>query len=134
MFKLYLIFLSLLHYIFVYQLISIGNIWPAYPNSLGYFKYFSGCIVCISNGSLNLIWFSLAHVILYSCNSCPCFYVLVWNKIHLFRTLLENLLSVIVTHSNDLLMFPDTPAQVWYLQWTQLTISMWCSSNLLTAW
>ena len=30
----------------------------------------------------------------------------------LTRTLLENLLSVIVTHSNDLLMSPDTPARV----------------------
>ena len=27
---------------------------------------------------------------------------------------LENLLSVIVTHSNDLLMSPDTPARVWH--------------------
>ena len=40
------------------------------PKLLEYFKYFSGCIVCISNGSLNLIWFTLAHVILYFCNSC----------------------------------------------------------------
>ena len=31
------------------------------------------------------------------------------------HTLLENLLSVIVTHSNDFLMFPDTPARVWHL-------------------
>ena len=46
------------------------NVWH-YPNSLEYFKYFSGCTVSISNGSLNLIWFILAHVILYFCNSCP---------------------------------------------------------------
>ena len=32
------------------------------------------------------------------------------------RTLLENLLSVRVTHSNALLTSPDTLAQVWYLQ------------------
>ena len=30
------------------------------------------------------------------------------------RTLLENLLSVIVTHSKDLLMCLDTPFRVWY--------------------
>ena len=34
----------------------------------------------------------------------------------LTRTLLENLLSVIVKHSNDLLMPPDTPARVWHLR------------------
>ena len=32
------------------------------------------------------------------------------------RTLLENLLSVIVTHSSVLLTFPDTPARVWHLR------------------
>ena len=32
------------------------------------------------------------------------------------RTLLENLLSVILTHSNDLLMYRDTPARVWHLR------------------
>ena len=32
------------------------------------------------------------------------------------RTLLENLLPVIVTHSSVLLMFPDTPARVWHLR------------------
>ena len=32
------------------------------------------------------------------------------------RILLENLLSVIVTHSNDLLMSPDTPARVSYFR------------------
>ena len=47
--------------------------------------------------------------------------------------LLENLLSVIVSHSNDLLTSPDTPASVWHLRWTQLTTSMWCSANLPTA-
>ena len=50
------------------------------------------------------------------------------------RTLLERLLSVIVTHSSVLLMSPDTPARVWHLRWTQLTISMWCWANLPTAW
>ena len=48
------------------------------------------------------------------------------------RNLLKNLQSVIVTYSNDLLMSPDTPARVWHLRWTLLTISRWCS-NLLTA-
>ena len=42
------------------------------PNLLVYFKYFLGCIICISNGSLNPILFILAHVILYFCYSCPC--------------------------------------------------------------
>ena len=32
------------------------------------------------------------------------------------RTLLENLLSVIVTHLSILLTSPDTPARVWYLR------------------
>ena len=32
------------------------------------------------------------------------------------RTLLENLLSVIVTHSSVLLTSPDTPARVWHLR------------------
>ena len=32
------------------------------------------------------------------------------------RTLLENLLSVIVKHSNGLLMSPDTPARIWHLR------------------
>ena len=50
------------------------------------------------------------------------------------KTLLENLLSVIVTHSNILLKSIETPARVWHLRWTQLTISMWCTANLLTAW
>ena len=35
---------------------------------------------------------------------------------------------------NVLVTSPDTPALVWHLKWTQLIISMWCSSNLLTAW
>ena len=32
------------------------------------------------------------------------------------RTLLENLLSVLVTHSNVLLTSQDTPARVWHLR------------------
>ena len=43
------------------------------------------------------------------------------------RTLLESLLSVIVTHSSVLLASPDAPAQVWHLRRTQLTLSIWCS-------
>ena len=59
------------------QLISIGNICPSYPNSLVYFKYFLGCIVCISNGALNLIWFILAHVIcIFETHIPPCLYAL----------------------------------------------------------
>ena len=46
----------------------------------------------------------------------------------------ENSLSVIVTHSNELLMCPGTPAQGWHLRWTQLTMPMWSSANLPTAW
>ena len=49
------------------------------------------------------------------------------------RTLLENLLSVIATHSSILLTSPGTPARLWHLQRTQLTISMRCSPNLPTA-
>ena len=48
---------------------------PYTLNTLVYFKYFLGCIVCISNGSLNLIWFILAHVICIVV--CPCLYALV---------------------------------------------------------
>ena len=33
-----------------------------------------------------------------------------------YRTLLENLLSVIVTHSIMLLTSPDTPARLWHLR------------------
>ena len=32
------------------------------------------------------------------------------------RTLLENLLSVLVTHSSVVLASPDTPARVWHLR------------------
>ena len=35
---------------------------------------------------------------------------------HSYQELLENLLPVIVTHSNDLLMSSDTPARVWHLR------------------
>ena len=38
------------------------------------------------------------------------------------RTILESLLSVIVTHSSVLLMSPDTPARVWHLRPMELTI------------
>ena len=54
----------------------------------------------------------------------PFIYVL-FGVIHSI-TLLESLLSVIVTHSSVLLTSPDTPAQVWHLRWTQLIISMRC--------
>ena len=52
---------------------------------------------------------------------------------HSFQ-ILENLLSVIVTHLTVLLTSPDTPARVWHSRWTQLTISMWCPANLPTGW
>ena len=34
-------------------------------------------MVCISNGSLNLIWVVLPHGICIFCNSCPCLYAFV---------------------------------------------------------
>ena len=46
------------------------------------------------------------------------------------RIQLENLMSVIVTHSGVLLTSPDTPARVWHMRPMQLTISMWCSAKL----
>ena len=58
-------------------LLTVMHIWPAYPNSLVYFKYFLCFIVCISNSSLNIVWFILVHVILYFCYSCPYLYALV---------------------------------------------------------
>ena len=42
--------------------INYYRYYMAIVNSLVHFKYFSGCIVCFSNGSLNLIWFILPHV------------------------------------------------------------------------
>ena len=59
------------------ELIIIGSIWPVYPNSSEYLKCFSCCIVCISNGSFNRIWYILAHVISYFCNSRPCLHAFV---------------------------------------------------------
>ena len=70
-------------------------------------------------------------------NNCSSYIVspfldVIFGVIH-SRILLENLLSVIATHSSVLLTSPDTPARVWHLRQTQLTISMWCSANLPTA-
>ena len=68
------------------KLINIGSKWSLYPNSLVYVKYILGCIVCISSGYLNLIWFILAHVIC-TCMSlflCPRwrnksdFFIFIW--------------------------------------------------------
>ena len=33
----------------------------SYPNSLVHFKYFLGCVVCVSNGSIILILFIVTH-------------------------------------------------------------------------
>ena len=45
----------------------------------------------------------------------------------------EHIPSVIVTHSNDLLMSPDAP--VWLLRWTQLTIMRywWVSFSIMAS-
>ena len=58
------------------------------PKLISIFQILLGCIVCISNGSLNLIWFIFAYVILYFCNSCRCLYALVGEikLIYLFYT------------------------------------------------
>ena len=55
---------------------------------------------------------------------------------HIVTQFMDVLFGVIQTRSlfkNLLLMPPDTPARVWHLRWTQQTISMWSSANLLTA-
>ena len=44
------------------------------PKLISIFQILLACIVCITNGSLNLIKFIIAHVILYFCNSCNCLY------------------------------------------------------------
>ena len=51
-------------------------------------------------------------------------------------TLLEIKLTVSNCYRDTsvLLTSIDTPARVWHLRWTQLTISMWGSTNLPTAW
>ena len=77
------------------KLINIGSIWPSYPNSLVYVKYFLGCIVCISRGYLNLIWFILAHVIC-TCNSCPCFYALIGEIKVIYIFIYTQLKSILV--------------------------------------
>ena len=88
---------------------------------------------------LAICWSGSSHFHLLrqesNCSSCIVtpFMDVPFGVIH-SRTLLENLLSVIVTHSSVLLTTPDTPARVWHLRWTQLTITMWCYGNLSTAW
>ena len=73
------------------QLINIGSIWPSYPNSSVNVKYFLGCIVSISNGSLNLIWFILAHVICtVVTHACPCLYDLVGEIKFIYLFILMN--------------------------------------------
>ena len=63
----------------------------------------------------------------------PIYGCALWRDSYVHNSL-KNLLSVIATHSNNLLMFPNTPVRVWHLRWTPLTISMWCSANLLPSW
>ena len=70
---------------------------------------------------LVICWTESSHLHLLrqkpNCSShivTPFMYVL-FGVIH-SRTLLENLLSVLVTHSSVLLTSPDTPARVWYLR------------------
>ena len=86
-------------------------------------------------GNMLVIKFSFAHVEQkYNCSShiVSQFMDVLFGVIHT-NTLLENLLSVIVAHSNYLFMSPDTPAQLSYLRRTQLTLSIWCTTNRLTA-
>ena len=84
------------------------------------------------------IWSGNSHLLLLKQKSnCSSYIVtqfmdVLFGVVH-FRTLLESLLSVIVTHSSVLLMSPDTPDLVWHLRSMQLTISMRCSANLPTA-
>ena len=40
-------------------------------NSVVHYKYFSCCIVCISNAFQNLIWFIVAHLNCIYWNPCP---------------------------------------------------------------
>ena len=60
--------------------ISTGN----YSNIVVHFEYFLGCIVCISNGSQNVICSIITHLICILCNSCPCQCPLRRNKMYLF--------------------------------------------------
>ena len=53
---------------------------------------------------------------------------------HSFQNSSRKLTVSYSDHSSVLLTSTDTPARVWHLRWKQLTISMWCSANLPTAW
>ena len=76
---------------------------------------------------LAICWSGNSHLhILRQRSNCSSHIVIqfmdvVFGAIH-SRTLLESLLSVIVTHSSVLLRSPDTPARVWHLRPMQLTI------------
>ena len=84
----------------------------------------------------SICWSGSSHLHLRRQKSnCSSYFVnqfmdVIFFEIHT-RTLLENLLSVIMTHSRDLLMSEDAPARVWHLRWTQQTISIWSFTNLL---
>ena len=85
----------------------------------------------ICKSSLVICWSESSHLhLLRQKSNCSSLIVtqfmnVLFGVIHT-RTLVENLLSVLVTDSSVLLTSPDTPARVWHLRWTQLTISMWC--------
>ena len=70
---------------------------------------------------LAICWLGSSHLYLLRQNSkCSSHIVtpfmdVLFGVIHI-RTLLENFLSVIVTHSNVLLTSPDIPARVWHLR------------------
>ena len=70
--------LSIFQYVNVWmtlQWVSIGSKWPSSDcNSFIHCKYFLGSSVCISNGSLNVIWLNVNHVI--------CFFFLFVTHVH----------------------------------------------------
>ena len=71
---------------------------------------------------------------IYSSHIVTQFMDVLFGVIH-FRTLLENLLHVSYSDTfRRLINVPRYTSRVWHLRWTQLTISMWCSGNLRTAW
>ena len=66
------------------QVISISSVWSLYPNPVVHFKYFLARIVCIWDGSQNLICFIVTHLLFLFCNSCSCLCPHWRNKIYSF--------------------------------------------------
>ena len=119
---------------FVEKFRYLGHSWLQTAEMISILKNNSG-----GKMKLAICWWWCFHLyLLRQKSNCPSHIVtrfmdVLFGVIHT-RTLLENLLTVIVTHSRALLTSPDTPARVWHLRWTQLVKSMWCSANLLTSW